>query len=732
MNAANAQSVQLSTTTNMLGEDPQTIQQPQQAEPDKYVDKTPKDKDKPENDETKSQRSAVKRWCKRIKDAKEKWDKDFERMRENMDFVAGLQWSGQKYITYQQYIVNMTLRTINQRVAQLYARDPKVSARARERMNYQIWDEREESLIQAMLETTIAQQQGLPAQPQNMALLTDFQQGHAHLQQVRKVGETLEKVYMYQQDTQEPRFKVQMKQLVRRASVAGVGYIKVAFCRDYENEPTQSETRLSVIDRAKAAKRILERMEEGKIQPSDAEAETLRNLVASLQVNPLDAEAVKVKERLIFDFPQPTAIIPDENCRMLRGFVGADWIAEEYNYSLEFVNAYFEKDITPNADVKEYGPDAKPIESQYFDDSKGDFSKSKVRLWQVYDLKTKSTFIVCDGYKDYIVAPEAISPSTKGFWQIFPVTFNDIEVVDGCKATIFPPSDVDLIKHPQKEYNRTRNAMRRHRVANRPMYVYPEGTFTEEDKVMIENADEQEFFGLKGVPPGTDMSKVLAPLNKVQIDASLYDTGSIREDILLGTAQQESNIGPAQPNVTATVGTIAEQSRMSVTASDVDGLDDSLTDVAKCGGEMLLREMSTETVKEIAGPGAVWPEQDKETFINEIELEIVAASSGRPNKAIEIGNWERIAPLIMQAVSMPAQAQPTIQAMIRESIKRYDDRLRPEDFFPLPVPQMTAPPSQSSSTGAPASKPKRVSSGNTPLQPNASGAAVPLLAGASQ
>ena len=79
--------------------------------------------------------------------------------------------------------------------------------------------------------------------------------------------------------------------------------------------------------------------------------------------------------------------------------------------------------------------------------------------------------------------------------------------------------------------------------------------------------------------------------------------------------------------------------------------------------------------------------QNREDFINEIELQVVAASSGRPNKAVEISNWSQIAPLLMQAGANP-------QAVIRETVKRADDKLEPADFFPLPIPMMQAPPEQ--------------------------------------
>lgn len=687
-------------------------------EQDKFVNKPKGKSDVDESSpETLSKRAQVKRWQGKIKSAKSKWQPEFDRMKENMDFVAGLQWQDQKKIRTDKYVVNMTLRTINQRVATLYARDPKVSAKKRKRLDFQIWSGDMAEIEQAVMQATLMVQSGMPLPPQLNALLTDFQNGRQRQKLVARIAETLQNVCEYQHSIQEPEFKLQMKHLVRRICVCGVGYIRPIFCRDYENELTQSETRLNLVDRAKMAARLLEKFQDGKLQDTEADAQKLRELVASFDVAPTEPEAVSVKEHIILDFPQATSIIPDPNCRILRGYVGCRWIVEEFKFPVEFVNSFFEKDIKPGADIKEYGPDAQLIESIQSSGNK-DEEKNKVCLWQVYDLDTKGTFIIADGHKDYIMEPEVTSPSTKGFWQIVPVVFNDVEVTEGCDATPFPPSDVDLIRAPQMEFNRIRNAVKRHRVANRPRAMYPEGTLKEEDLDAISASDDQEMIPLRGIAPGSDPSKVLTPLLLTPIQPELYETGGIQEDVMLATGSQEANIGPAQPNVTATVGSIAEQSRISVSSSDVDGLDDAFSKVVQIEGEMILKEFSPETVKHIAGIGAVFPDQNREDFLNEIELEVVAASSGRPNKAVDISNWERVVPLILQAATLPPQAQPTIQAVIKQTITVTDANLDAADFFPLPMPvepmQQTDNSAPSSAAGAKSNAPAGQRNPNLP------------------
>lgn len=720
---------QVMPTAGPLG--PQVAQQPVQqfnVDPSQYVNKGGDEEDD-QSPAKLAERAQIAMWQKKIIAARTSYKDDFDRMQENMDFVAGLQWNGQTKITHEQYIVNMTLRTINQRVATLYAKNPKIAITRRPRMDYQIWSGDIEEVQEAVQVASMAAQTGQPISPQIMALLNDFQMGRQRQKLIEKIGQTYEKVYMYQQDSQEPRFKTQMKQLVRRVSVCGVGYIKVSYCRDYDTELTQSETRLCLTDRAKAAMRILEKVQQGLVQEQDAEMEQLRLLVGSLNPAPYDTENTTVQEHLIFDFPQATSIIPDENCRMLRGFVGSRYVVEELKYSLEFVNAFYEKDIKNTSGPVEY-VDGQKV--QVMSASKDIPERKKCCLWNVYDLDTKSNFVLMEGYKDYVQRPEAPAVATRGFWQIVPVTFNDIEVTEECFASIFPPSDVDLIKHPQKEHNRCRNSLRRHRRANAPKYLYPDGALDQGDLEKMMLMDEQEFFGLKGLQPGTEPGKILQALNVADIKPELYDTSGLHEDVLMATGNQEANIGPAQPNVTATVGTIAEQSRLGVASSDIDGLDDSLSEVAQCGVEMLMREMDEQTVKRLAGPGAICVSHDPEEFLNEIDINVVAASSGRPNKAVDIANWSQIMPLILQAIQMPPQAQPTMQACIRQTIKVADANLEAADFFPLPIPTMPLDGSQVASPGQGAPAKMQAAAPSQPLATNRPAMPVPLAGATPQ
>src|SRR5690606_34048623 len=110
---------------------------------------------------------------------------------------------------------------------------------------------------------------------------------------------------------------------------------------------------------------------------------------------------------------------------------------------------------------------------------------------------------------------------------------------------------------------------------------------------------------------------------------------------------QQANLGPTS-GATATESAIAENSRSSGLSSETDELDDFLTMLARACGQLLLLEMSAETVKRIAGPGAVWPEFSRQEVADEIYLEILAGSSGRPNRQLRINAIERTGNILVQ------------------------------------------------------------------------------------
>lgn len=637
--------------------------------------------------------SAVKSWQAKVKRARLHWKDDFDRMQANMKFASGLQWTGQSSLDDERYVCNITLKEINQKVATLYARDPEVEAMRRKRLDFVLWDGKMESVTDALQRALMGREAGFPDMEAE-AVLQDFQHGRAFQQMIEKVGRTLEIIYQHQVDASHPEFKEQMKQLVRRVITCGVGYVRPHFVRQGETPLSTVESPASLVDRAKEASRLLNDIMEKGTEDADERVETLKSLVLSMEVTSQQGE-IELEERLEFDFPPATSIIPDEGCRSLKDFINARFVVQEYIMSVDEVNAMFGTEIKMSSKIVEYDKVNQPTEVPNTGEQEGK-TPPRVAVWEVMDRPTCTHFFIADGHCNYLRPPEPFEQEISGFWPLFALTFNDVEAEPGAQTSIFPPSDVDLVKHPQKEWNRTRDALRHQRNANAPKYIYHKGKVDEKDVRAIADAEPNAAVGLESLPADAKLQDAIAVFQVARIDPAVYDTTPLEQDIMLGGGSQQANLGPAQPNVTATVGTIAEQSRLTVSASNIDDLDGLLSRLASACKDILMSPngMSVQTVQRIAGPGAVWPMDNRSEFLNQILLVVKAASSGRPNKAIGIANYEKIAPFLLQAGANPL-------AIIEEGIKRLDDQLEIDRFFPLPGMQLQAMPGAQQSPQTP-------------------------------
>jgi hypothetical protein len=210
------------------------------------------------------------------------------------------------------------------------------------------------------------------------------------------------------------------------------------------------------------------------------------------------------------------------------------------------------------------------------------------------------------------------------------------------------------------------------------------GQLDEEDVEKLKNRPANAVITLNALPPNGNVNNLLQPIQHAPIDAALYDTSAIFEDLLRVVGQSDSSIGSAQSGVTATGDSIAEQNRTVALASNVDDLDDMLIELSRAAGQIFLLEMSTETVMKIVGPGAVWPTLSNQEVADELLLEIEAGSSGRPNKAAEVANIERITPLLLQIPGVRPDW------LVKQLITRLDDRIDPTDAIASGLPSIIA------------------------------------------
>lgn len=606
------------------------------------IDETTVVRGEPEVDD--ATRALVEKWTSRIREARSGYREDFRRMREDMQLARS--GASQGWIEGGNYVVPIINRHINQAVAQIYAKNPKVVAKRRERLMSQLWDG---SIV--ALEDATTRVAGGSGTPEDQTLLVEALKVREYRRFVDRVGKTQELLFDYFAGEQKPTQKRRMKKLVRRVKTCGVGYLEICFQREYKRDPGRTAQIEDHARRLGELQRRAQDLADEELQETDAEVAELETLIADLQAA-VEADKVLLREGPVDQYPAATSVVPDPECCELEGFVGAGWVAREYYLTRAEVQARWNVDL--GSDYAPYrrqgrGEEAEYLSEETVEDSAAGGRKSrekpgKVCVWRVQNKDLGQVFTIADGYSAFLEAPAAPAYEVEGFWTIFALTFNDSE----SEEHLFPLSDVHLLQHSQLEYNRSRQYRRLHREANKPKYFTQKGRLEEEDRKKLESHEPHSVIEISAITADMPIDRLIQGWQPIPLDPALYETRSEMEDVLRTVGVPEAAGFGGTSGDTATETSIAESARMTSVASNVDDLDGFLSAVARAKGQLMLMEMSADMVRSIVGPGAVWPEFDRQQIAKELYLDIQAGSSGRPNKAAELANLERALPYLIQ------------------------------------------------------------------------------------
>lgn len=625
----------------------------------------------------------VKQLLAQIKKGKAHFKDDFKRMREDMDLAyegAAKAWVARGF-----YVANIVQAHIRTKVGDLYAKNPRAEWQRRPRLDFALWDGSQQQLMGAIM-------MGAMGDPNSLEILMDYQSGMARKRMMEKLGETTKLLFHYYIDEQTPAFKEEMKQAVRRAISTGVAYVTPGYRRVADHTPEQRMRLADMRARLAHLHRISADIEDKVIDPAVAgEIEELEIQIRDMQTRP----ELVLREGLAFDFDQATRVILDPCVKRIAvGFPGADWVAREFLLPPEEVQEIYGVDVRkshmPYSASGASGAEGAE-EAAYF--GQGRQSEKMCMVWVMQHRKHGLEYHLCDGYKDFLKDPEAPEFEVEGFFRTVPIVLNQIEH----EGKVYPPSDVYMLRHPQAEYNRSRQMLREHRRANRPAYVASKGALSDEDMAKLSSHPANAVIELEGMTPGDKVGDIIQAKPVVPIDPNLYETSFVFDDFMRTGGAQEANLGGTSGD-TATESTIAESSRMSNVRSNTDDIDDSLAAVARLSGQILLQAEPKERVIEIVGPGAVWPEFSTREIMEEIWLTVRAGSSGRPNKAQDLQNWERAMPFLLQLPGLDPEW------VVRETIRRLDDTLDLAEAYKPGLPSIQMLNGAKQTTGAPPDK----------------------------
>jgi hypothetical protein len=655
-----------------------------------------------------AQQALIRRWSERLRKEKAFHEPAFKRMDYCMQIAA--EGADKAWVEENLYTVPVANRHINTVVSALYAKNPTVVAKRKKKLLYQIWDGDPTSLEQALHAAQppvdpmtgapmIDPMTGMPAQgdPQAIALLEEVAAAQEYMRMIDRMGKTLEILVDETLHDEAACYKEELKAVVRRTKTVGVGYIRLQFQRVMQPSPMSDEMAPDLTTRTAAMQADAKEVADGDASPDSATAAELQNMQSELQ----EPKDVIVSEGAVLAFPGPKQVIIDRNCKHLKTLRGANFVAYEYDKTPKEIYEDYQVDV--GTAFTTYQPDGAGAVTAAPGKEATPDTQGCAKLWEVWDKRTQQVFTICDGYPNYLKPPAAPDVKLKRFYDLFCVVFNEVEN----DKQLYPPSDVWLIRHPQQDYNRSRQGLREHRQANRPKYVTPKGRLEDTDLQKLSSHPSSAILALKGLAPGDDVGKLIQRMPMVGIDPNQYMVEDALSDIMRTVGSQEANLGGTSKG-TATEAAIGEQSRGSTIADNVDDLDDALTQLARALGELFLMEMHKEQVIEIVGPGAVWPElpPTREQVVKSLYLDIRAGSTGRPNQAQEMAVLQQLTPLIIQVPGVkPANIARKAADILGEDF---------DDFYVEGLPSISA-------MNAAASKPPALPTGDPATDPNMQG-----------
>lgn len=624
----------------------------------------------------------ITKWINTIDDDIKHHDPAFKKMIRSIHLAKGLHWPGQTEED-ERYTANITRSVIRHRVSALYAKNPTVVAKRKDRMDFVYWDEDPESL-QAALQN--------PQDPFNARLIQDVMQGTARRNMIKKVGRTTEILIKHILAEQQPNFKRQMKRTVRRVDTTGVGYVKLDFQRDVEVKP-DIESRISDFSsRLSEVEYLIKEEMAADGFDARAESEKLKNAIEGLEKQ----KYILKKEGMVFRFPGALNIIPGKHTTQLDGWVGSGHVTEWFSLPADQIKRIYGHDVTKG------GGGMQPDHFKNWTLIPNTTDKNQVGksvgnhdVFVVHDQDTGMQFTICRGYNCYLRPPAPEVILTEQFYPIYALTFNEQED----DAGIFPPGTPMLMVHQQKEFNRSKEGWRQHRIALKPLYASASGSLTPEDKKNFAEHPAHHCLELDNMQENQNVGDKVQMVKKHPIDPNVYETSSVMADVQKVVDVQPANLSTIAGG-TATETAVAQDSHQSNLASDADDQDDFLSTIMRDVGHNCLLLYSPETVKKIVGPGAVWPDIPTEDIIADIYIDIEAGSSGRPNRAAEASNLQRLAPFIVQSPGFRPQW------WAKKLGKAVDENIDMTDMYLEGLPSMLAMNQAAQvSTGVPATDP---------------------------
>ena len=609
--------------------------------PNQQEEATVKFKDQPEVD------PLAKKWAQRISHARKHWEKFHQRVRHNRNLVAGFNWEADpKEKEFYQHRANLIQGTISAVLPNIYARNPEISVTPTYRAeNLRLFCKAIETVTNRALDRA--------------------------------------------------KLKSRAKATVRSALTSSFGVVKVMYQRDIHQDPIILSRINDAQDNILEIERLISTIEDPQQRGDlDAEKEELKQLMDSLN----EQIEVVAAEGLVIDRVLTDNLLIDPSVCEFWDYADADWICQivpmkrstaeaTYNMRLDKAKSY-EDSVDQKMRAKEgrMATGAANLEED-----------KQIAILEIWDKNTQRVYTMAEGCNYWLREP--YSPNKVGD-RWFPFFLLPYQVVDG---QFIAPSLVDLTERLQAEHNLARDRFNEHRELCLPGWI-ASGEISEKSIRRYEDSKLGEITIVD--TEGKPLNQFITERNHPKIDPQVYDTSAVRYDWEQVTGLQDAARSTVVKPKTATEANILNQSLSGRVSEFRDQVEDWLQEIAHYAAQILLQEMTPPQVERIMGPPEKetqiimgmpievdvprfdWPQLSKDNVFEMIEMSIRAGTTGAPDKLEQQESWGKLLPIIqgqvqsiIQLKSQGIDAEPIIN-LLKETVKRFDERLDVEQFIP--------------------------------------------------
>jgi hypothetical protein len=569
---------------------------------------------------------------KRIEDRLRDCEKDFHKFAENRQMLRGILPGGKKLRTNLHYANLAAMRP------QVYAKDP---------------------------EFTVQPTPGVPS---------------AQLAVMRKFGETGEALLEHYL-IHEARLKQRAKRILTSAYTNAVGWWKLAWQQGRPADPLISSRLKDTQDNLAALKRQRAEMKD----PAAGSDHDLKIAQYEQTLAGLQTEAEKrIGRGLALDFVMPDdMLVLDRSVFEVQDYLRAQVLAQrvwmtrdqyvaEFGYDPQRAKVFRTKD---DKQAALSGPG-----------SEAEKGGQLLCVFECWDQGQNRVHTVCLGEEG--LSRGSYSPDWTGrrWLPFFLLLWNEVD------GAFLPPSDVELTDAVVRGYNDTREDFTQDRRDARPFTLFRKGgSLTPTDVENIRNRKGNDLIGVEGVT-GKPVSDDIMAIQLGTLNPAVYDTAGDRADMEMLVGGGDAARGAVLKAKTATEAEILAQGMRGRSAERTDVIEDLLSEVGGYALEVMLRKLTPEEVRQVAGEDAVWPELSAEQVFGMVRVRVRGGSTGKPDRLQEQDRWTKLMPVIKDTVKEIVAVRQAGQeqlaqlaiALLKETLRRFDEAFEVDQYIPEP------------------------------------------------